>query len=42
MAVGEPGAETVVDAAIAELSCRQRFVVGSYEVIGTDPDFVPG
>jgi hypothetical protein len=39
MALGEPGAEAVVDAALAELSCRQRFVIDSYELIGTDSDF---
>jgi len=34
---GVVGAE--VDPVLAELYCREQFVVDSYEVIGTDPDF---
>ena len=30
---------TPVDSRTAELSCRERFVVDAFEVIGTDPDF---
>jgi hypothetical protein len=33
----EIGAE--VDPVIAELHCREQFVVDAYEIIGTDPDF---
>jgi hypothetical protein len=33
----EIGAE--VDPAIAELYCREQFVVDAYEIIGSDPDF---
>lgn len=31
-----------IDAANAELSCRREFVVESYDILGTDPDFVLG
>jgi hypothetical protein len=31
-----------VDPVIAELYCREQFVVDAYEIIGTDPDFSPG
>jgi hypothetical protein len=35
-----PGEEpTPIDAAVAELYCREQFVVDSIEVTGTDPDF---
>ena len=33
----EIGAE--VDPVIAQLWCREQFVVDAYEIIGTDPDF---
>jgi hypothetical protein len=38
MAWGE-GGEEVVESPLAELSCRLRMVVDSYEVIGTDPEW---
>lgn len=34
---GEPGPN--VDPVMAELYCREQFVVDAYEIIGTDPDF---
>jgi hypothetical protein len=38
--VEAPGEPVVsVDPAIAELYCREQFVVDAYEIIGTDPDF---
>src|SRR5688572_3509021 len=30
---------TQVDSRLAELTCRERFVVDGFDVIGTDPDF---
>jgi hypothetical protein len=39
VAPGEPGEERLVEPALAELWCRQQFVVEAYEVIGTDPNF---
>jgi hypothetical protein len=34
----ESCSEAVVQAAIADMICRQRFVMDGYEVAGTDPD----
>jgi len=34
---GEPGAN--LDPVMAELYCREQFVVDAYEIIGSDPDF---
>jgi hypothetical protein len=38
----DPPALVPVDKPSATLYCRQRFVVESYEILGTDPDFVLG
>ncbi len=40
--VDDPEAVHDVPAVVARLLCRQEFVVDSYEVIGTDPDFGGG
>jgi hypothetical protein len=36
------GAPVPIDARTALLWCRERFVVDSYQVLGTDPSFPPG
>ena len=36
---GEPLPAAGPDPRIAELYCREQFVVDAYEIIGTDPDF---
>jgi hypothetical protein len=42
VAPGEPGQERIADEAAAEWYCREQFVVDSWEVIGTDPDYPTG
>jgi hypothetical protein len=39
IAPGEPGSEEPADETAAEWYCRERFVLESLEVLGTDPDF---
>jgi hypothetical protein len=39
IAPGEPGAERAADELAAEWYCRLQFVVESWEVVGTDPDY---
>ncbi|MCA1570378.1 MAG: hypothetical protein LC798_08700 [Chloroflexi bacterium] len=40
VAPGVDGRQQTVDPVVAELHCRSQFVVDSYEVIGTDEDFL--
>ena len=39
IAPGEAGSEVPADDAAAEWFCREQFVVESWEIIGTDPDY---